>query len=157
MILALVWAEVLNVEEEREIVYAEIEYRLVDTEIASSQPQREVKQILNPDIIYLAKCIEAEAGNQGYLGKVYVCDVILNRLDSGRWGNSITDVINYPNAFSVVSNGRINKAELSNNTIDIILDELEDRTNSEILSFKTGDYHKTDTPCFRYKDHYFSK
>ena len=140
MILALVWAEVLNVEEEREIVYAEIEYRLVDTEIASSQPQREVKQILNPDIIYLAKCIEAEAGNQGYLGKVYVCDVILNRLDSGRWGN-----------------GRINKAELSNNTIDIILDELEDRTNSEILSFKTGDYHKTDTPCFRYKDHYFSK
>ena len=29
----------------------------------------------------LALCVEAEAGNQGLIGKKYVCDVILNRVD----------------------------------------------------------------------------
>ena len=36
---------------------------------------------------YLAQCVEAEAGNQGYLGKVYVADCILNLYDAGDYNN----------------------------------------------------------------------
>lgn len=50
----------------------------------------------------LALCIEAEAGNQGLIGKKYVCDVILNRVDDEDFPDSITDVILQKNQFSVV-------------------------------------------------------
>ena len=34
------------------------------------------------DIKYVASCVEAEAGNQGELGKRYIVDCILNRLSA---------------------------------------------------------------------------
>ena len=49
-------------------------------------PKHEVHTLKNPQIEHLEKCVQAEAGNQDALGRAYVCDVILNRLDSGRWG-----------------------------------------------------------------------
>jgi len=105
----------------------------------------------------LERCVEAEAGNQGYLGKVYVCDVILNRLDSGKWGDTLEDVILYPNAFSVVSNGTIDVIDVTLETKKVVANELAHRTDSDIISFKTGSFHYGLMPAFKYKDHYFSK
>lgn len=41
----------------------------------------------------LAMCVEAEAGNQGLIGKRYVVDVILNRVDDEDYPDNIVDVI----------------------------------------------------------------
>lgn len=104
---------------------------------------------------YVAQCVEAEAGNQGYQGKVYVADCILNRLDSGKYDNYF-QIINETNQFQCVSNGSINCVP-SDETYEAVANELYNRTNSEILYFRTDHYHSFGTPCFVYKDHYFSK
>lgn len=104
---------------------------------------------------YIAMCVESEAGNQGYMGKVYVTDCILNLYDSGDYDN-FYDCINYPNRFSVVSNGSIDCIP-SEETYEIVAKEIENRTNSEIRFFRTDHYHDFGTPCFRYREHYFSK
>ena len=55
----------------------------------------------------LASLIFCEAGNQPYEGQVAIGAVVMNRLRSGRYGNTIADVIYAPGQFGVVSNGTI--------------------------------------------------
>lgn len=103
----------------------------------------------------LCRCVEAEAGDQGYLGKVYVVDCILNRCDA--WKKSVTGVIYQKHQFEVVSNNRINTVHVTEETRQAVRDELRKRTNYEILHFRMSRYHNFGTPLFKYKDHYFSK
>lgn len=109
------------------------------------------------ELEYLAACVEAEAGNQGLLGKRYVVDVILNRVDDERFPDTTTDVINEPKQFAVVSDERINTVVPSEETYQAIQMELENRLDDTILFFRTGYYHTGYTPCFQHEDHYFSK
>jgi spore germination cell wall hydrolase CwlJ-like protein len=50
--------------------------------------------------LMLAKTIQAEAGNQGPDGMLAVGAVIANRSRTGKWGESLTDVILSPGQFS---------------------------------------------------------
>ena len=134
-----------------ETVYEQEQYIGTQRTISVHQISRQV------DIENLLKVVEAEAGNQDDLGKAYVCDVILNRVDTGRWGDTIDDIIYYPNAFSVVSNGTIDNIEVSEGTYKVVCQELQNRTNTEVLAFRTGNYHSGNTPLFQHGDHYFSK
>ena len=83
----------------------------------------------------LALCVEAEAGNQGLIGKKYVCDVILNRVDDEDFPDNITDVIMQKNQFSVVLDGRIWEMEPTEETFQAIREELDQRTNYDVLYF----------------------
>lgn len=56
----------------------------------------------------LAKCIYAEARGEPYIGKVAVGAVILNRVASPDFPNTIAGVIYQPGAFTAVSDGQIN-------------------------------------------------
>lgn len=119
-----------------------------------SAAESEVK-LCESEFDLLCRCVEAEAGDQGYLGKVYVIDCILNRCDA--WNKSVTGVIYQKGQFEVVSNNRINTVKVTKETRDAVRDELRKRTNHEILHFRMSRYHNFGTPLFRYKDHYFSK
>ena len=57
----------------------------------------------------LARLVRAEAESEPYSGKVAVAVVVLNRVDSSSFPNSISAVINQAGQFSPVSNGEINK------------------------------------------------
>lgn len=105
---------------------------------------------------YLEQCVEAEAGNQGSLGKAYVCDVVLNRLNWDIY-NSIYEVIDDSGQFQCVSNGSIERVTVSEDTKQVVQQEIQDRTNKEITFFRTGNYHSGTEPCFKYGAHYFSK
>lgn len=113
------------------------------------------EEVYADSVEYLAMCVEAEAGNQGYLGKVFVADCIINRYKLGDYDN-FYDVINESGQFSCVTDGHI-RCVPTEETYQIIEKELEKPTNSEIKYFKTEDYHKFGTKCFSYKEHYFSK
>lgn len=116
--------------------------------------QMEVPQY--PDDLYLvAQCVEAEAGNQGALGKAYVVDCIYNRFEQGGY-DSLTDVILESGQFESVSNGMIYNTP-TDETIQVCKDEWFNRTNSEIRYFRTDHYHSFGHRCFPYKDHFFSK
>ena len=90
------------------------------------------------------------------LGKRLVCDVILNRVDSADFPNTITEVINQDGQFSVVSNGSINRVSVSDETFNACKLELIERTDSEILYFTAGQYNPSGTPAYQHQDHYFS-
>lgn len=60
------------------------------------------------DLYLLAKCIHAEARGEPYTGKVAVGAVILNRVASPDFPDSIYGVIYQPWAFTAVHDGQIN-------------------------------------------------
>lgn len=62
------------------------------------------------EIELLARLIHAEAEGEPYVGKVAVGAVVLNRVESDRFPDSVREVIYARGQFSVVANGRINRA-----------------------------------------------
>lgn len=108
------------------------------------------------ELVYLAKCVEAEAGNQDTLGKRLVVDVILNRVDSEKFPNDIISVIEQEGQFSVVANGSIEMVKASEDTWNAIQLELDRRTDEQILYFRAGDFHSFGTKAYRHGDHFFS-
>ncbi|WP_420795142.1 spore cortex-lytic enzyme [Desulforamulus ferrireducens] len=54
------------------------------------------------DIYDLARVVHGEARGESFLGQVAVAAVVLNRLQSGQFGNTIQDVIFQPWAFTAV-------------------------------------------------------
>ncbi|MGC4377173.1 cell wall hydrolase [Fictibacillus sp. Mic-4] len=57
----------------------------------------------------LARLVRAEAGGEPYDGKVAVAIVVLNRVDSPDFPNTVHDVIYQKGQFSPVANGQINQ------------------------------------------------
>jgi len=64
--------------------------------------------ISNNDLYLLAKCVHAEARGESYVGQVGVAAVILNRVKSPSFPNTIAGVIYQPWAFTAVNDGQIN-------------------------------------------------
>lgn len=62
----------------------------------------------NSDIQLMARAINGEARGEPYEGQVAVGAVILNRVKSSKFPNSISGVIYEPGAFTAVSDGQIN-------------------------------------------------
>lgn len=62
----------------------------------------------NSDLYLLAKCIYAEARGESYTGQVAVGAVILNRVKSSAFPNTVAGVIYQKGAFTAVSDGQIN-------------------------------------------------
>jgi N-acetylmuramoyl-L-alanine amidase len=65
-------------------------------------------KISSSDLAILARCVHAEARGEPYLGQVAVAAVILNRVKSSSFPNSISGVIYQPGAFTCVADGQIN-------------------------------------------------
>jgi spore germination cell wall hydrolase CwlJ-like protein len=105
----------------------------------------------------LAACVEAEAGNQGLEGKRLVADVILNRVDSPDFPDTIEGVITQPYAFTSYWNGMVSSVSISDETFQAVSMELEQRSNTELLFFTAYAYGEYGTPCLQVGDHYFSK
>lgn len=62
----------------------------------------------NSDLYLLARCVYGEARGEPYKGQVAVAAVILNRVKSSQFPNSISGVIYQSGAFDAVSDGQIN-------------------------------------------------
>ncbi len=62
----------------------------------------------NSDVYLLARLIHSEARGEPYTGQVAVGAVVLNRVKSSSFPNTISGVIYQSNAFTAVSDGQIN-------------------------------------------------
>jgi len=60
------------------------------------------------DLELLARAVHAEARGEPYVGQVAVAAVILNRVESPKFPNTVAGVIYQPGAFTAVSDGQIN-------------------------------------------------
>lgn len=127
-----------------------------DTDIVQSCEVHPSYWMDNDEYELFAKCVEAEAGTEGFTGKQYVVDVILNRVDSDKYPNTVKDVIMQKHQFEVVSNGKIYDVTPTEETYKAINTELESQLDNEITAFRMSHYHSFGTPKFHYKNHYFS-
>lgn len=62
----------------------------------------------NNDLNLLARCVYGEARGEPYTGQVAVAAVVLNRVRSSKFPNTISGVIYQAGAFTAVSDGQIN-------------------------------------------------
>lgn len=104
----------------------------------------------------LARCVAAESMNQGITGMRYVCRVILNRVESEEFPNTITDVIYQKNQFEVVQNGTIDSIDPLPEVFEACKLEMAECSDPNIVFFQAGGFSKYGRNAFRYKDHYFS-
>ena len=109
------------------------------------------------DIELAARVVHAEAGNQDLKGKRLVAAVILNRIDSGDFPDTVSDVVFQRNQFSTTTDGALEKAEKTVTGSDYAAVELEirDRTDPDIMYFTAGGYNPSGERAYKYGDHYF--
>ncbi|MDE7396048.1 MAG: spore cortex-lytic enzyme [Clostridiales bacterium] len=62
----------------------------------------------NADLNLLARCVYGEARGEPYTGQVAIAAVVLNRVKSSKFPNTISGVIYQSGAFTAVSDGQIN-------------------------------------------------
>lgn len=108
------------------------------------------------DVNLMAAIVYWEAGNQDFLGKCYVADSMLNRLDDARFPDSIEEIASAPKQYSTYTKAK------STDDIDIpiecygaVINEIHNRTNSQIIYFSSEGYNGP-THLFKHGNHYFS-
>ncbi|MFV8830531.1 cell wall hydrolase [Alkalihalobacterium sp. APHAB7] len=105
----------------------------------SSEPQNEINKLneitdttkynlSKKDLDLLARIVRAEAQTEPFEGKVAVADVVLNRLESPQFPDTIKEVIYQPRQFQPVSNGQINKPA-DQESIEAVVAALTDMRN----------------------------
>lgn len=133
-------------------------YEVLDT-IDVSEMQEEIRnEIFYGELEQVAILVQAEAGNQDELGKRYVADVVLNRLDDPDFPDTVEDVLKQDKQFACILDGNYNKAEwtVTEDCFDIALEEYESRKDHTIIYFRTDRYSDSGIPAFKHGDHYFS-
>ena len=76
--------------------------------------------ITEEDYQVLLKIVEAESGGEDIKGRMLVANVILNRLEVGFGGDTITEVVFEKGQFSPVTSGKIHKMVPSETTIEAV-------------------------------------
>lgn len=104
----------------------------------------------------LARCVEAEAGNQSIDVKRAVVSVILNRVDDEDWPDTISEVIADPYEFATYWNGAMDEVTPATSTYEAIALEMETRSYPGLYYFDMDKYLQYGTPYARMGDLYFS-
>lgn len=134
-------------------------YRLEQVESEQERMKENVEannQKYAAEIEILARCVEAEAGNQSIDVKRAVISVILNRTEDADWPDTISEVIADPYEFATYWNGRMNEVEPSISTYEAISLEMETRSYPGLYYFDMDDYLPYGTPYVKMGDLYFS-
>lgn len=108
----------ISIEEEREAARkAEEAKRKAEEEEAAAKAKSVKVDTVQGEAMYasvdettlLAAVVQMEAGGQGYEGMLAVASVVMNRVNSGRYPNSITDVVYQKGQFPGAHNGILNR------------------------------------------------
>ena len=105
------------------------------------------------DTELIAKTVQAEAGNQDLLGKRLVACVILNRVESEVFPDTVDEVLSQTGQFSTYktldSTGTTHLDRLA------VSMEIKERSDEEIVFFRASRYG-CGVPAYKHGDHYFS-
>lgn len=134
-------------------------YRLEQVEAEQERMRANVEannQRYAAEIEILARCVEAEAGNQSIDVKRAVISVIMNRVDDDAWPDTISEVIADPYEFATYWNGAMDEVTPSASTYEAISLEMENRSYPGLFYFDMDQYLPYGTPYARMGDLFFS-
>lgn len=152
-----------NIKEERKTEDMEFDGPVQDVEIGQCSkelpPSAGTIDLTYEEAQLLMKIAEAEAGNQGTEGMWLVMSVVLNRVESKDFPDSITEVIFQDYQFSSVQDGNFDKvSELSPEAHEALAKIECGDVATEIIGFEVKTSRELDKyflEAFEYKDHRF--
>lgn len=124
----------------------------------SSREDGKAAGLTETDKKLLLRIAESEAENQGPDGMWLVMSVVMNRVESDEWPDTIRAVINQPGQFSPISDGRFNKVEISEDAYEALARIEAGDIAESIIAFEVTESEVLDqyfAMAFDYKDHKF--
>lgn len=122
--------------------------------VATKSPEEEFYEeygIYPYEYEILCKCVEAEAGSTAWNTKRAVTEVILNRIASPGYPNSVESVIFQPYQFEIIKNGHYEVAIPSDNTRECVKMSLKERIYpANMLYFRDSCYFPEDKRVHSY-------
>lgn len=91
---------------------------IVPANAASGKVYNEAISYEEYGILY--RIVEAEATGEDLQGKILVTNVILNRMDSSDWPNTVSGVVFQPGQFSPISDGRYYSVPVTQSSKDAV-------------------------------------
>jgi N-acetylmuramoyl-L-alanine amidase len=135
--------------------------------ISTTCVDEHVEEVKEPPTDYLGYTMEeielmalvtmAEAEGESELGKRLVIDTILNRVDHKRFPNTVNGVVYQKNAFESMWNGRVDRCEVRDDICQLVKEEIESRTNEDVVFFQMYSYSPYGIALFKEGCHYFSE
>lgn len=122
---------------------------------AVSQAEEETP-LSREEIELIALVTMAEVESEPEEVKRLVVDTILNRVDSEHFPDTVYDVVYQPKHFTVMWNGRAERCEVQEDICSLVEEEIEERTNSEVIFFRSSHYSEYGEPLFKEGSVYFS-
>ena len=108
------------------------------------------------DMKLIAQMTMAEAEGESEYGQRLVIDTILNRVDSSTFPDTVYDVLYQPYQFSSIKDGRFARCHVKKELYELVVEEVHNRTNYDVIFFRTGHYSRYGTPLFKEDSHYFN-
>lgn len=116
-----------------------------------------IDYISDEDFDLIAKTVYAEAKTEEFKGQVAVAEVILNRVESDNYPNTVKGVITQPGAFASWSNGSVEAAPFDDECCEAVQDALNERIFPvTVVWFREGHFHPFGTQYTVIGNHYFS-
>ena len=129
----------------------------INWDAEESEPEvKSERHLTYAEKLLLAACVYAEANTEDLTGKRYVVDVILNRLDSDKFPNTISGVIFEKGQFWT-QGMPTDYSQIPQECFDAIEMEMESQLTYEAVYFRNGRYHNFGTPLFSHGRHFFNK
>lgn len=102
------------------------------------------------EIVMIGKIVQHECPHESELGQRLVIDTIMNRVESEAFPNTVRDVLAQPGQYC-------NPKKYPPRYIySIIAQEAYNRTNNQVIYYRTKKYHSHGTPIIQEGSHYFS-
>ncbi len=135
---------------------------LVSASMTEIEPDPEPEEQIDDDLLsqeeieLIALVTMGEAEGESEQGKRMVISTILNRVDHEKFPDTVREVIYQPNQFSCMSDGRIDRCYVREDICQLVREEMENRTNHDVIFFSADHYSNYGSPMFAVGNHYFS-
>lgn len=129
--------------------------------VATNDVDVDISTVYSPEAVdALERLVQCEAASEDEDGRILVANVVLNRVDTGIWGDDILSVIEAPGQFGPVENGAYKVTEVDSSTKSAVISALsgEDLSQGAIYFQKSNAKNWGDKEyLFRYGSHSFYK
>ena len=143
----------VSIEDNTQTITTEEPQETFKTEYTSTIMNEEI----NADDAYmLCKIAMAEAEGECEQGQRLVIDSVLNRVDNPHFPDTISEVIWQKNQYAGMYGDRITRCYVMDELVKLVEEELENRTDYDVVFFNAGHYSDYGVPMFQVGNHYFS-
>lgn len=112
--------------------------------------------VSDDEIALIALLTMAEAGCECEEGQRLVIDTVLNRVDDPHFPDNIYDVVYQRNQYAGIQSPYIDRCWVKDELVQLVREEIENRTNYDVIFFRTRRYSDYGVPMFQIEHHYFS-